>query len=504
LNARRRPASKYGAAVPRPRRKICSEEQPMTEETLLADRPSAESPREGAAGSAPLIELRHTSKSYSSADGGAPVTVLDDLNLEIRDGEMLALLGQSGSGKSTVLRLMAGLTEPTQGAVLSHGSPLRGVNRRLAIVFQSFALYPWLTVQENVQVGLIQRRLDAREEQEEIARALELIGLTGYENAYPKQLSGGMRQRVGFARALVAQPEVLCMDEPFSALDVLTAENLRTQVVDLWRGAGHAGLKSIFLVTHNIAEAVFIATRIVIISSHPGRVRNVIVNPLPYPRDINSPQFAALVDQVHAAITALVLPDEPASARGAEAGRLGAAGAGAPEAPPSAPARVEAIPNAPVETIVGLLEILEDSQETINVFDLSARIGKEFGETIAIVKAAEMLSLVDTPKDDVIMTEVGWYFLAAPPTVRKTLFRQAIMKLRLFQMLGARLNGSPDGRVDADEILNELGTLLPYDQPTKLFQTLIAWGRYAELVDFDQNANAVYLHQAGESDDADA
>jgi len=457
-----------------------------------------------------LIELRHVSKSYSGADGGAPVTVLDDINLEVRDGEMLALLGQSGSGKSTILRLMAGLTEPTHGIVLSHGSPFNGVNHRLAIVFQSFALYPWLTVQENVQVGLIQRRLDARQQQEEIDRALELIGLTGYENAYPKQLSGGMRQRVGFARALVAQPEVLCMDEPFSALDVLTAENLRTQVVDLWRGSGHAGLKSIFLVTHNIAEAVFIASRIVIISSHPGRVRNVIVNSLPYPRDVNSRQFAALVDQVHAAITALVLPDEPAEPigvrpTGAGVGQPPATVDGATEPVPSAlGSRIETIPNAPVETIIGLLEILEDSQETINVFDLSARIGREFGETIAIVKAAEMLGLVDTPKDDVVMTQAGWYFLAAPATVRKTLFRQAIMKLRLFQMLTARLQGAPDGRIDTDIVLEELGTLLPYDQPAKLFHTLIAWGRYAELVDFDQNANVVYLHQAGENDDADA
>jgi len=475
----------------------------MPVDTLLADRPPPGLPPEQVAGAAPLIELRHASKSYAGADGGAPVTVLDDINLDVRDGEMLALLGQSGSGKSTILRLMAGLTAPTQGSVLSHGSPLDGVNHRLAIVFQSFALYPWLTVQENVQVGLIQRRLDERQEEEEIARALELIGLTGYENAYPKQLSGGMRQRVGFARALVAQPEVLCMDEPFSALDVLTAENLRTQVVDLWRGSGHAGLRSIFLVTHNIAEAVFIATRIVIISSHPGRVRHVIVNPLPYPRDVNSRQFAALVDQVHAAITALVLPDEPAAPPTAAA-------VGAPAAPveglaeaalsPTG-ARVETIPNAPVETIVGLLEILEDSKETINVFDLSARIGREFGETIAIVKAAEMLGLVDTPKDDVIMTQAGWYFLAAPATVRKTLFRQAIMKLRLFQMLTARLEAAPDGRIDADTVLEELGTLLPYDQPAKLFQTLIAWGRYAELVDFDQDANAVYLHQASEDDD---
>ncbi len=157
----------------------------------------------------------------------------------------------------------------------------------------------------------------------------------------------------------------------------------------------------------------------------------------------------------------------------------------------------------PVETIVGLLEIIEDAQETINVFDLSARIGKEFGETIATVKAAEMLDLVDTPKDDVLMTEAGWYFLAAPAPARKALFRQAISKLRLFQMLAARLAASPDGRVNADAVLEELGTLLPYDHPAKLLETLIAWGRYAELIDFDQNANVVYLHEASEGDDAD-
>ena len=472
----------------------------MPADTLLAARPNPTLQRDGIM--APLIELRHVSKLYVSPDGGPPVTVLDDINLEVREGEMLALLGQSGSGKSTILRLMAGLTDPTQGIVFSHGEPLAGVNRSLAIVFQSFALYPWLTVEQNVQIGLIQRRLDAHEEREEIGRVLELIGLSGYENAYPKQLSGGMRQRVGFARALVAQPEVLCMDEPFSALDVLTAENLRTEVVDLWRDSTHAGLKSIFLVTHNIVEAIFMATRIVIISSHPGRIQNVIVNPLPYPRDVNTRQFAALVDQVHAAITALVLPDEPAEQVAARP--AGTTAAGAPEeAPAAAPTRIEAIPNVPVETIVGLLEILEDSQETMNVFDLSARIGKEFGETIAIVKAAEMLDLVDTPKDDVVMTQIGWYFLAAPAAVRKTLFRQAIIKLRLFQMLTSRLAEAPDGRLDADIVLEDLAKLLPYDQPSKLFQTLIAWGRYAELVDFDQDTNQVGLQAAGEGADQD-
>src|SRR5271169_5628712 len=425
----------------------------MAADTLLAERPQPELGSDSGAGLAPLIELRHVSKSYVGAEG-PPVTILDDISLEVREGEMVALLGQSGSGKSTILRLMAGLTEPTQGAVLSHGAPVDGVNPNIAIVFQSFALYPWLTVQENVQVGLMQRRLTAEQEQEEIDKALELIGLSGYENAYPKQLSGGMRQRVGLARALVAHPEVLCMDEPFSALDVLTAESLRTEVVDLWRGSGHAGLKSIFLVTHNIVEAVFIATRIVIISTHPGRIRNVIANPLPYPRDVNSKAFAAMVDQVHAAITALVLPDEPAEATAPAGGpgpdRSAGAFAGTPGRAATTGARVEPIPNIPVETIIGLLEIIEDAQETINVFDLSARIGKEFGETIAIVKAAEMLNLVDTPKDDVLMTQAGWYFLAAPPPARKTFFRQAIMKLRLFQMITAHLEESPDGRIDAD------------------------------------------------------
>ena len=218
------------------------------------------------------------------------------------------------------------------------------------------------------------------------------------------------------------------MDEPFSALDVLTAESLRTEVVDLWRGSAHAGLKSIFIVTHNIAEAVFIATRIVIISSHPGRIQNIIANPLPYPRDVNSRQFAALVDQVHAAITALVLPDEPAeppaSAQRSLTERPGIADAARPRRPRQPSRRSDS--ERPRRNHRRSARNHRGRQETINVFDLSARIGKEFGETIATVKAAEMLDLVDTPKDDVMMTEVGWYFLAAPAPARKTLFRQAI------------------------------------------------------------------------------
>ncbi len=456
----------------------------------------------------PLIELRHVSKSYPTTDGGTRVTILDDVNLEVRDGEMLALLGQSGCGKSTILRLMAGLTDPTQGAVMANGNPLSGVNADLAIVFQSFALYPWLTVEQNVQVGLIQRHLPRAEEDREIERALAIIGLTGYENAYPKQLSGGMRQRVGFARALVARPEILCMDEAFSALDVLTAENLRNEVVELWRNSGQAGIRSIFFVTHNIDEAAFMASRIVIISSHPGRIKHVIPNPLPYPRDVNSPAFAALVAQIREAITSLALPDEPGDAAPKRPLVIPASAEapGVAESPATAPTvrtRVESIPPVPVNTIVGLLEILEDSQETIDVFELSAQIGKEFGETISVVKAAEMLNLVETPKDDVHMTELGWYFLAAPLPARKAMFKLAIMKLKLFQIVSAQLDAAEDERIDADVVIEELATLLPYDQPTKLFDTLITWGRYAEIFDYDEKTRAITRQDTERDDDDD-
>ena len=467
--------------------------QPLTSGTAV--------PPDAPAPGVPLIELLNVSKSFATGSGPA-VTILDQVDLQVGEGEMLALLGQSGSGKSTILRLMAGLAQPTSGQVHHHGQVFAGVNRGLSIVFQSFALYPWLTVSENVQIGLVNQRLARGAEEAEIERALELIGLSGYENAYPKELSGGMRQRVGFARAIVAKPEVLCMDEAFSALDVLTAENLRTEVVNLWqdRQSEQSSLKSIFFVTHNIAEAVFMATRIVIISSHPGRIKHVIPNPLPYPRDVNSKEFQALVDQIHAAIVALALPDEPkapAAPLHAEESRPSSASHPAPVRP----VRVESIPQVSVGRISGLLEILEDSTETVDLFELSHRIGKEFSDTISIVKAAEMLDLVDTPKQDVLLTALGREFLAADQADRKTLFARQILKLRLFQIITHSLQkaGKP---VDADVILQELAILLPYDLPEKLFETIVAWGRYAELIDYDQDTHTVFVQEAEDAADA--
>lgn len=458
-------------------------------------------PNIGNSAETPLIELRNVSKVYAGGDT-APVTILDNVNLSVREGEMLALLGQSGSGKSTILRLLSGLTAPSTGTVLSHGTQLRGTNRDLSIVFQGFALFPWLTVEENVRVGLIQRRLGKQEENQEIEKALAIIGLSGFENAYPKELSGGMRQRVGFARAIVAKPEILCMDEAFSALDVLTAETLRAEVVQLWQNAKETGIRSIFFVTHNISEAAYMASRIVIISSHPGRIKNVIENPLPYPRDSKSPEFAALVDKIHDAITALALPDEPEmeAATTADIEQPIEVTTNVAKAAGDRPTRIEPIPNVPIGKIVGLLETLQKNEEIINLYELSSMIGTDFGDTIAIVKAAEMLDLVDTPKHDVELTKLGWYFLAAPVPARKAIFKTQIMQLSLFQIIELHLRESEDNRILEDDILQELAMLLPYDKPERIFSAIVDWGRFAEIIDYDQRTGTIYQQEQEPSD----
>src|SRR5215468_927934 len=261
-----------------------------------------------ASGTTVLAELRGVSQTFAS--DGRELIVLQDINLTIPPGEVVAVLGPSGCGKSTLLRILTGLLPPSRGEVLCHGEPLRGFHPGAAIVFQSFALYPWLTVTDNVAVGVYRKELPPDEAAERVDRAINLVGLDGFENAYPKELSGGMKQRVGIARALVGGPELLCMDEPFSALDVLTAESLRSEVYGLWT-RGDLGLQGMLLITHLIEEAVFLGDRIVIMGANPGTIREILTNPLPHPREYRDPAFISLVDRIHAAITAIHLPDAP-------------------------------------------------------------------------------------------------------------------------------------------------------------------------------------------------
>ena len=425
----------------------------------------------------PVAELNAVSKSFKTA-GGHELKVLDNIDIAVQPGELLALLGQSGSGKSTILRCLTGLIEPTSGRVLGDGKTLDGVNPDASVVFQTFALYPWLTVEQNVAVGLMAHNVPRTERDAAVNHAIELIGLGNYHAAYPRELSGGMRQRVGIARALVSQPKLLCLDEAFSALDVLTAENLRQELISLWRSP-NSGLSSIFMVTHNIEEAVEMANRIVVLFPRPGRIGLVLENNLPYPRDSKDPEFQRLVAIIHDAITTLNLPDHPPEA--AIAGQPISRGR----------SRMESIPLVPVGQILGLLSMMNDTPELSNIYDISDEIGKEFGETISIVKAAEILELIETPKQEVRFTELGKKFVNANREDRRAIFAEQVYKLRLFHIIIALLKEYEE--VEEAKIIKDIASALPYDNPEKTFQTMIAWGRYAGLMDFNAKSRMVFV-----------
>ncbi len=436
--------------------------------------------------SPPIAELRSVSKTFN-VGRGRELKVLDQIDLAIHEGELLALLGQSGSGKSTLLRCLTGLTKPSSGRVLCYGKALEGINPHASIVFQTFALYPWLTVEQNVEVGLMAKKMTRTEKTDAVEKAIDLIGLNNYHSAFPREISGGMRQRVGIARALVSKPKILCLDEAFSALDVLTAENLRKEVVGLWQGEG-TGLKSIFMVTHNIEEAVEMATRICVLFPHPGRLGIVLENNLPYPRNPIDPEFQRLMKVIHETITLQALPDLP------------------PEPPPTAGrpisrarARMESIPTVGVSQILGLLSILHDQPDLNNVYDISDEIGKEFGETIAIVKAAEILEFVNTPKDRVEFTELGRRFFQSDRATRQQIFAEQVQKLRLFHIILAYLETQEE--VSAETVTHDIATALPYENPEKILQTMVAWGRYAGLMDYNANTDMVTLPEEEEEEE---
>jgi NitT/TauT family transport system ATP-binding protein len=424
-----------------------------------------------------MAELCHITKTFSIA-GARELKVLDHIDLAIHEGELLALLGQSGSGKSTLLRCLTGLTVPTTGRVVAYEKVLDGINPDAAIVFQTFALYPWLTVEQNVGVGLMSKKLLTRAEKAAaVDKAIDLIGLNNYHDAYPREISGGMRQRVGIARALVAEPKILCLDEAFSALDVLTAENLRNEVVTLWKEQA-TSLKSIFMVTHNIEEAVEMATRICVLFPHPGRLGLVMENNLAYPRNPHDAEFEQLVNVIHETIRMQALPDlppEPAPVSGRPISR--------------ARARMESIPTVPVGRVLGLLSILQDHPELDNIYDIANEIGKEYSETISLLKAAEILEFVDTPKDEVRFTELGMKFINADSDTRKQIFAEQVRKLRLFHIILAYLEVQEE--IDRETVMKDIATALPYENPEKILETMIAWGRYAGLIDYDTNTEMV-------------
>ncbi len=429
-----------------------------------------------------ICEMRNVSKTFH-LPGDKELKVLDNISLDVRRHDITAILGPSGCGKSTIVRILAGLIEATTGDVLVHGQPLHGLNPSISMVFQSFALYPWLTVAENVSMGLNGRVGEPQQQKDLVTRAIDRVGLEGFEEAYPKELSGGMKQRVGIARALVAQPELLCMDEPFSGLDVLTAENLRVELVNLWQDA-KTDPNSVLMVTHNINEAVFVASRIVVLGAHPGQIRKILDNPLPYPRDYHDAAFIAMAERIHDILTTALMPDEPV-----------APPTPAPAAPAAAPrpARIMPLPNVNVGEMIGLLERVDNAGGTADIFDLSVEVGKEFGKILELVKAAELLDFVDTPKHMVILLPLGRQLLAENVNGRKRLVNQQLRQLQLVEHIIEMLQGQEDKRVDEDLVLEELAVWLPTEKPQTMFKSIVRWGRYAELLGYSADEHKLYL-----------
>jgi len=432
----------------------------------------------GESAPAPIAEVRHVSKSFVG-DTNRELVVLHDVSLAIQRGEVVCVLGPSGCGKSTLLRILTGLIEPTAGDVLCHGRPLGGIHPGVAVVFQSFALYPWLTVEENVRVGTNGRGMSPQAVAAAVQRVIDLVGLEGFEEAYPKELSGGMKQRVGIARALVGGPELLCMDEPFSALDVLTAESLRSEMYGLW-SRGDTGLSSIVVITHLIEEAVYLGDRIVILAANPGQVRAVVPNPLPHPREYRDPAFLRLVDHIHGIITNIHLPDEAP-----------------PEPEPSGRPRIMPLPPTHIGEIIGLLEIVHDHGDRIDLFALAESLRLEFGHVIMVTKGAELLDLVDTPRQDVVLTPLGREFVAADVNTRKRILHRQLRSLGLFNYLVRLLEHAPGQRLPVDVVLEQLVIALPGEEPDALFETAVGWGRFGELLGYDPHDQILYLDEEG-------
>ncbi|MBS0273897.1 MAG: nitrate/sulfonate/bicarbonate ABC transporter ATP-binding protein [Proteobacteria bacterium] len=416
-----------------------------------------------------LLALKDIRRAFPRP-GGSELLVLDDVNLTVKQGEIVGLLGRSGSGKSTLLRIIAGLSAPTSGSAVYLGQEIDGPAKGIAMVFQSFALFPWLTVLENVQLGLEALKLSPEEIRKRALEAIDLIGLDGYESAYPRELSGGMRQRVGFARALVVHPNILLMDEPFSALDVLTAENLRTDLIELW-SEGDLPIKGIILVTHNIEEAVLMCDRVCLFSTNPGKIVSEIPIPLRQPRDRNDPAFSALVERIYVEMTARRAERLTQKSERATMGTI--------------------LHRVSANSIAGLIENVAAAPYNgkADLPELASELTMEVDELFPIAEAMQMLRLADIEGGDIKLTETGKRFAAEETDERKRIFARLLIR---YVPLAAHMRRVLDEReshtASWNRFLDELEDHMTEDAADETLTTVIGWARYAELFSYDDDA----------------
>ena len=428
----------------------------------------------------PIIRAERVEKYYAQPSENR-IQVIAPTDLSIVAGEIVALLGPSGSGKSTLLRMLTGLSTPSAGEVFWHEKPIATTDVNVSIVFQSFALFPWLTVLENVEAVLKARGMEPNERRRRSLKMLDTVGLDGFQAAYPKELSGGMRQRVGFARALVVEPEVLFMDEPFSALDVLTAENLRSELLELWQNKT-IPTQAIFLVTHNIEEAVLLADRIVVLGSNPATIRADFRIPLAQPRDRKSATFLLYVDYIYKVMT------QP---------RLELA----PPLPGEAAAKPpwQMLPHTRPGSIAGLLELLIDHGGEEDLYHVAEQLLLEVDDLLPIVEGATLLGFATTREGDVKTTPEGKAFAEADITSRRTLFRDAALtRVSLLQKMKSVLESRSDHVMPLEFFHDILDEHFTEAEVEKQIETALNWGRYAGIFSYDAESGNLRLHQADE------
>jgi NitT/TauT family transport system ATP-binding protein len=406
-------------------------------------------------------------------DTGRSINVLKNIEFSLNEGDILVMLGPSGSGKSTCLRIIAGLLKPSMGTVKINGQTLHDSSKDVSLVFQSFALLPWKNVAENIRIGLTPLGLKKEEEDNRIYQVIELVGLGGFEEAYPKELSGGMKQRVGIARALAMERSILCLDEPFSALDVLTATTLRKEVLHLWLNK-RTSTKAVVLVTHNIVEAASMGNKILVMGN--GKISFSIKNDLPYPRDERSAAFKELVDNINDILTEAIIPDTPEWV------------------PPALVEHaIEAIPPVSITEVIGMLEIIYQQGGRVDAFVLADKLSKESINVLILAKAAELLDFVDTPKNRIILTDLGNNFVQGNIAQRKLLIHKQLSQLRITQVLAQKISSLFGQEIQYDDAVSAIHDWLPNEDPNLVLNTLIQWGRFGELFGYNADKRLIYL-----------
>lgn len=422
----------------------------------------------------PLVELKQITQSYAS--GPRLFTAIQDVDLALKEGEFVCLLGPSGCGKSTLLRIITGLQRPTGGQVLYRGQPLQGVNPHATIVFQTFALFPWLTVQENVEVALKARGAPPKLRAARSVDLLDRVGLDGFETAYPRELSGGMRQKVGFARAMAVEPELLCLDEPFSALDPLSAEALRGELIELWT-SGSIPTKAVLMVTHSIEEAVFMADRVIVMDKGPGRVVADMAIDMPYPRQRKLNKFMQTVDRVYATLAGRTDPEH------VEMG-----------VPPGEPGRTRTLPHIDISDLTGLLEHLDEMQDNrADIFRLADSLKVGSDTLLSLTDAAELLGFALVAEGDITLTPLGETFAEASIRGRKEIFATRVRRLPIFRWLTAMLRATEKQQLEWEVVKMALSLEFPPDEAERQLDIIIDWGRYAEILAYDDDGELLYL-----------